>query len=91
MKLDHNIYLVEKNKMHGGIQYKYLFPNGLGASLVRHEGSYGYDKGLWEIAALGRDYDFIGMSVLQWNDDVKGYLTAKESKSILNQIYNIES
>ena len=76
--------------MHGGIQYKYLFPNGLGASLVRHKGSYGSDKGLWEIAALGQDDSFIGMSVLQWNDDVKGYLTAKESKSILNQIYDLE-
>tara|TARA_B100001057_G_C22708695_1_gene894787 strand:- start:768 stop:1043 length:276 start_codon:yes stop_codon:yes gene_type:complete len=88
MKLDHNIYLVEKNKMMNGIQYKYLFPNGLGASLIRHEGSYGYDKGLWEIAPLGKDGEFIGQSVFEWYDDVKGHLTAKESKSILLTIYN---
>ena len=55
MKLDHNIYLVEKHEMHGGVQYKYLFPNGFGASLIKHEGSYGFDKGLWEIAPLGKE------------------------------------
>lgn len=91
MKLDHNIYLVEKNNMMGGVQYKYLFPNGFGASLIKHEGSYGFDKGLWELAALGKEDEFIGMSHFGWNDDVKGYLSAKESKSLLQEIYNIES
>ena len=90
MKLDHNIYLVEKYEMHGGVQYKYLFPNGFGASLIKHEGSYGFDKGLWEIAPLGKEDEFIGMSVLGWYDDVKGHLTAKESKSVLNEIYDLD-
>ena len=90
MKLDHNIYLVEKHEMHGGVQYKYLFPNGFGASLIKHEGSYGFDKGLWEIAPLGKEDEFIGMSVFGWYDDVKGHLTAKESKSVLNEIYDLD-
>jgi len=45
-------YLIETNRHMGGIQKVYKFPNGYGASVIQHKGSYGYQKGLWEVAVL---------------------------------------
>ena len=36
----------------GGIQKIYKFANGWGASVVMFPGSYGFEKGLWELAVL---------------------------------------
>lgn len=36
----------------GGDQYEIHFPNGFGASVIRHRGSYGNRSGLWELAVL---------------------------------------
>ena len=49
------------------------FENGYDVSVVKHKGSYGSDKGLYEIGvfdALDRMRDPLG-----WGDTVKGYLT----------------
>ena len=35
-------YLVEKNYIFGGIQYKFKFDNMYGASIIKHFGYYGY-------------------------------------------------
>jgi hypothetical protein len=40
----------EVNAIHGGIQRRYRFDNGYGASVVQHAYSYGGDRGLWELA-----------------------------------------
>ena len=50
-----NEYLIEQNEMLNGIQKKYLFDNGYGSSVIRHDGSYGVKEGLWELAVLGLD------------------------------------
>ena len=42
----------EKVKIHDGHGFIYKFDNGFGASVVKHSGSYGNDKGLYEIAVL---------------------------------------
>ena len=34
---------------------KRFFDNGYGISVIRHEGSYGYSEGLFEIAVLNSD------------------------------------
>lgn len=84
------IHLVETRQVHGGIQKIYKFPNGLGASVIKHEGSYGYDLDKWEIAPLGADGEFIGQSQLEWYDDVRGHLNDPQVDDILRHIANIE-
>ncbi len=84
-----NEFLVETNKMHGGIQKVYKFENGYGASVVRHEGSYGYADGKWEIAPWDSDKEFIGMTYLDWSDDVKGYLNDPEVDRILRLVQQL--
>lgn len=85
-----SIHLVEKREVHGGIQKIYKFPNGYGASVIKHKGSYGYDLDKWEIAPLGVDGEFIGQSVLEWYDDVKGHLNDPQVDNILRGIADLE-
>ena len=70
-----------------GIQKVYKFPNGYGASVVKHKGSYGYQKGLWELAVLFEGelcYD------TEITGDVIGHLNDPEVDNILRQIANLE-
>lgn len=38
-----------------GAQYRFAFPNGYGASVIKLYGSYGYDDDLWEVALTAAD------------------------------------
>lgn len=40
---------------HGGIQMVIVYPNGYGASIIKHAGSYGGESDLWEVAVLVRE------------------------------------
>jgi hypothetical protein len=84
------IHLKETRQVKGGVQKIYKFPNGYGASVIKHEGSYGYDLDKWEIAPLGQDDEFIGQSVFEWYDDVKGHLNDPEVDRILKHISLLE-
>jgi hypothetical protein len=87
MKLDNNIYLVNKSKLEGGIQYEYSFPNGYGASVIKTTYSYGGNAGLWELAVLYQGEICYTSGI---TEDVIGHLTSKDVKSLLEQIYAIE-
>jgi len=79
-------YLIETNKHNGGIQKVYKFPNGYGASVIKHRGSYGYQKGLWEVAVLFHGelcYD------TEITDDVLGHLNDPEVDNILGKIFRL--
>ena len=81
-----NEYLTETNDFNGGIQKVYEFPNGYGASVIKHKGSYGYSKGLWELAVLNEGelcYD------TEITNDVIGHLNDPEVDRILRQIKEI--
>lgn len=71
-----------------GIQYRIYFPNGFGASIVKHSGSYGYDRDLWELALLKIINE--DKWVLSYQEivggDVLGYLTDKEVNKVLKFI-----
>lgn len=79
-------YLVETNNHMEGIQKVYKFPNGYGASVIRHKGSYGYSKGLWELAVLeGGElcYD------TEITNDVIGHLNDPEVDRLLRRIQQL--
>jgi hypothetical protein len=42
--------MLEPRLWNEGIALSWSFPNGYGASVVRHSGSYGNKSGLWELA-----------------------------------------
>ena len=81
------IYLKEVKKEKDKIQKIYSFPNGYGASVIKGKGTYGGDKGLWEIAPWTNDTnEFIGQSVLECGDDVRGHLHDPDVHAILGTI-----
>lgn len=42
-------------EIHNGIGRVYKFKNGFGASVIKHDFSYGGKKGLWELALLDNE------------------------------------
>jgi len=81
-----NEYLIETNNHMEGIQKVYQFPNGYGASVIKHKGSYGYSKGLWELAVLeGGElcYD------TEITNDVIGHLNDPEVDALLRRIQQL--
>ena len=77
-------YLKETNDFNGGIQKVYNFPNGYGASVIKHKGSYGYEHGLWELAVLDTDGSLCYNTSI--TNDVMGHLNDPQVDSILKQI-----
>jgi len=81
------MFLKSTNKVHDGVQYEYTFPNGYGASVIKHSYSYGGKDGKWELAVLKGDelcYD------TEITDDVLGHLTTGEVNAILDKIRDLE-
>lgn len=62
----------------------YRFPNGLGASVIRGEYSYGGKQGLFELAVLDTEGDLNYDTEIA--DDVVGNLTAEEVTALLERI-----
>lgn len=87
----HYEYLVESQTLRNqkGVQLVYKFPNGFGASVIKGEYSYGGKNNLWEIAPWNSSRDFIGRSLLDWEDDVLGHLNDNEVNNVLSQIKNL--
>lgn len=70
-----------------GIKSRVYFKNGYGASVVRHESSYGGKDGLYELAVLYNNEIHYDNPVA--NGDVRGYLTEEEVSELLKQIQNL--
>lgn len=80
-----NQYHVETtNCILGGVQKVYKFPNGYGASVIKHNHSYGGSQGLWELAVLGKDGELNYETPI--TSDVIGWLTDEEVDGVLAQI-----
>ena len=73
-----------------GVRYRICFSEvGYGASVIKFDGSYGYEKDLWELALLSnRDGD--GKWHMEYAElvgyDVLGYLTDEQVNKILKYI-----
>jgi len=81
------IFLKETKKVMDGVQKLYSFPNGYGASVIKHKGSYGGAQGLWELAVLKGEELCYNTPI---TDDVLGHLTTGEVNAILDKISDLE-
>ena len=68
-------YRTELNEHYDGIQKRYKFPNGYGASVICHKGSYGGYRGLWELAVELHGIIVYDTAICA---DVIGHLTTKD-------------
>ena len=77
---------ISKPKMCGGMQWKFKFENGYGASVIND--GYGKEEGSFELAVLndkGIDYS------TSITSDVEGYLKEKDVKKLLNRISKLSN
>jgi len=72
-----------------GTQRIYRFPNGYGASVIRHENSYGGRKGLYELAVLDSNDEICYDTPVTSN--VIGWLTISQVDSLLEDISRLEN
>ena len=77
-------YCYEENDHYGGIQKLYQFDNKMGASVIRHEGSYGFKNGKWELAVLDETGEIDYSTEI--TNDVIGHLTWAEVSKTLRRI-----
>lgn len=80
--------LLERRESQGGIQYIFRFSNNYGASVIKHNGSYGHEVDLWELAVIefGRAYNWHLTYDTEITDDVIGHLTDEEVRTYLQKI-----
>ena len=80
------------DEINNGTQRVFRFPNGRGASVVRHDYSYGSQEGLWELAVI--EWDGKGDTAVNWEidydtpitDDVLGHLSLAQVNELLEEI-----
>lgn len=83
--------LIKKKSVFDGVQYLFRFPNDYGASVVKHWGSYGHDRDLWELAVLVFDGDMWELTYdTEITDDVEGYLTDQDVLNLLRRIRDLK-
>lgn len=77
----------ETKSILGGVQHIFEFPNGYGASVVCHTGSYGGSEGFWEMAVQKGGHLCYDTPI---TDDVLGWLEPSEVKKQLKAISKLE-
>ena len=80
-------YLLEAREINNGVQKLYKFENGFGASVVKHDYSYGGNKGLWELAVLefdGEDWSLTYDTPI--TNDVIGHIEEEDLEGYLKHI-----
>ena len=76
--------LINTDYINSGVQHRYKFDNNYGASVVKHDFSYGGKDGLWELAVLDSDGALCYHTPI--TQDVIGYLAWPNVESILQEI-----
>jgi hypothetical protein len=84
-----DLEFIELNDLfYNGVQCRIHFDNGYGASVVRHNYSYGGREGLYELAVLGENGKLHYDNPVA-NGDVRGHLTEEEVTDLLKQIQDL--
>ena len=73
-----------KYDINNGVGYIYEFENGYGASVIKHDYSYGGKQGLYEIAVLDSTGDLCYSTPI--TDDVVGHATEETVLDTLHRI-----
>ena len=76
-----------KYDIHNGVGYIYEFENGYGASVIKHDYSYGGKPGMYEIAVLDSKGDFCYTTDI--TDDVVGYASKETVYESLDWIKSL--
>jgi hypothetical protein len=72
------------NQINGGVQHLAFYPNGYGASIVKHNFSYGHEDGLWELAVIkGTEEDWNICYDTHITSDVLGHLSESDVEDTL--------
>jgi hypothetical protein len=84
----HREFLLNTDYINNGVQHRYKFSNDYGASVVKHDFSYGGQNGLWELAVLDFTVDKTGEITYHTpiTQDVVGHLAWDNVESILQEI-----
>ena len=77
----------KKHPQLNGVISRITFDNGYGASVVKHEFSYGGDKGLYELAVLGKDGELTYDTPI--TNDVIGYLREIDVTDVMVKIQQL--
>lgn len=88
--------LYSERSLYDGVQRLYRFENGYGASVVRHQGSYGGPRGLWELGVIewidcpeyGFPWELCYSTPI--TKDVIGYLKENQVNAILSFIEKLD-
>ena len=73
----------------GGVQARLMFGPEFELSIVQHDGSYGGDRGLYEIGVF-KNNDMVEMpGITAEGDTVKGFLTENEVSAIITKMMSI--
>jgi len=76
--------LLTITKIYDGIQGRRQFSNGYGCSVIRHSGSYGGNRGLFEVAVTDKYNRIVYDTPV--TEDVLGYQTKDDVERIMKQI-----
>ena len=87
MKTFNDLEFKELDSFFNGVQCHILFENGFGASVVRHNFSYGGKDGLYELAVLDSNGNLTYETSV--TSDVEGYLTENDVTRLLEQIQKL--
>ena len=79
-------FLQNTEYLNNGIRHIYKFDNGYGASVIKHDYSYGGRDGLWELAVL-KDDELCYTTPI--TEDVIGYLAWDNVENILTEIQEL--
>jgi len=77
----------KQHPLHDGIIARITFENEYGASVVRHEYSYGGKDGLYELAVLSNEGELTYDTPI--TNDVLGYLTDRDVTEVLIKIQQL--
>ena len=80
--------LVSVRTINNGVQLIFKFDNKRGASVVKHEFSYGTSSGLWELAVLDSNDNIDYSTTITY--DVAGYLSDGDVNLVLARIKRLK-